>query len=297
MAPLRRKYCKSCEQKQSTRRTLLARKENQLYGWFNRRKDRWSQHKSNGGDLSFEEYVLHVEAKSLKWTVQKHWIPKKKMKKSSNQCKQCGVDCGIKIYCSVNCSWKWRYRNQSDMNTWERVRSQFKKWHTNGKQSKLTKSLGYNRQELASHLERNFQHGMSWKNYGDWHIDHIIPKSWFNPNDYWELRACWSLQNLQPLWKKDNWSKGNRASLRDVADVLESLRLFNINMYSATVQVVHRNIDKAPDYNEFLERQREIDSCKQWMTEEDVIVEQAMTYGGWALEYVKQQCPHRITLC
>ena len=39
---------------------------------------------------------------------------------------------------------------------------------------------------------------MSWDNYGsDWYIDHKIPDSW-------------SLNNLQPMWAKDNLAKGNR---------------------------------------------------------------------------------------
>ena len=49
---------------------------------------------------------------------------------------------------------------------------------------------------------------MSWDNYGDWHIDHITPKSTFDLSDPDEIRACWSLPNLRPLWGKDNIRKG-----------------------------------------------------------------------------------------
>jgi hypothetical protein len=57
---------------------------------------------------------------------------------------------------------------------------------------------------------------MSWQNYGTaWHIDHVVPKSWFNLEidngvDEYELRICWSLQNLQPMWMNENLEKKNR---------------------------------------------------------------------------------------
>jgi len=72
--------------------------------------------------------------------------------------------------------------------------------------------LGYKPEELICHLESKFQHGMSWGNYGEWHIDHINPDSWFNymsTNDV-EFKSSWALSNLQPLWARDNLSKGNR---------------------------------------------------------------------------------------
>jgi len=66
--------------------------------------------------------------------------------------------------------------------------------------------------ELKEHLEAQFQPGMSWDNYGyrGWHIDHIKPKSLFNFESHEdpEFKECWCLANLQPLWAKDNLSKG-----------------------------------------------------------------------------------------
>jgi hypothetical protein len=69
----------------------------------------------------------------------------------------------------------------------------------------------YTVEQLKEHLEAKFQPGMSWENYGKWHIDHVIPKSWWEyekPEDR-EFKQCWSLANLQPLWKIDNIKKGN----------------------------------------------------------------------------------------
>lgn len=74
------------------------------------------------------------------------------------------------------------------------------------------KLVGYTLDELMNHLESQFTKGMSWSNYGAWHIDHIIPVSFFGFESFSdnEFRQCWSLKNLQPLWAFDNISKGNR---------------------------------------------------------------------------------------
>ena len=69
--------------------------------------------------------------------------------------------------------------------------------------------VGYTCEDLMSHLESQFKGGMSWDNKGQWHIDHIIPRSRFHfnsPEDS-EFKKCWGLSNLQPLWEKDNLTK------------------------------------------------------------------------------------------
>jgi hypothetical protein len=71
--------------------------------------------------------------------------------------------------------------------------------------------LPYTLEELISHLENNFTEGMSWENYGEWHVDHIKPMAsfTFDTIDDDSFNECWSLSNLQPLWAKDNLSKGS----------------------------------------------------------------------------------------
>lgn len=63
-----------------------------------------------------------------------------------------------------------------------------------------------------AHLERQFSPGMSWANYGRWHIDHDTPVARFNFDsaEHPEFKACWALTNLKPLWARDNLSKGAR---------------------------------------------------------------------------------------
>jgi len=72
--------------------------------------------------------------------------------------------------------------------------------------------VGYSVWDLQVHLQSKFTDGMTWERFlkGEIHIDHIIPKSRFHyetPDDP-EFKICWGLNNLQPLWAKDNLSKG-----------------------------------------------------------------------------------------
>jgi hypothetical protein len=70
--------------------------------------------------------------------------------------------------------------------------------------------LGCSLTEFKSHLESLFQAGMSWDNYGEWHIDHIIPCARFDFSSESQQKACFHYTNLQPLWGRDNAAKGAR---------------------------------------------------------------------------------------
>ena len=71
--------------------------------------------------------------------------------------------------------------------------------------------MGYTPVELKENLEKKFLNGMSWENHGEWHVDHIKPISSF-PKDT-HPSVINSLNNLQPLWAKDNLSKGSKILL------------------------------------------------------------------------------------
>jgi|GEM_PF-605043 len=69
--------------------------------------------------------------------------------------------------------------------------------------------VGYTGQELREHLEKQFSTGMSWENYGDWHIDHIRPLSSFIASSVHDpdVKRAWALTNLRPLWAEENLRK------------------------------------------------------------------------------------------
>jgi hypothetical protein len=75
------------------------------------------------------------------------------------------------------------------------------------------KDLGCSVDELRRYLEKQFEPGMLWDNYGkEWHIDHKTPLSWFDLSDKGRFSKACHYTNLQPLWSANNWIKGGRYS-------------------------------------------------------------------------------------
>lgn len=75
---------------------------------------------------------------------------------------------------------------------WERA------WHSScirAKQFKLPKG------PFKARMESLFKNGMTWENYGEWEVDHIVPLSKGGKH---------SPQNLQPLWRLENKIKGSK---------------------------------------------------------------------------------------
>ena len=90
------------------------------------------------------------------------------------------------------------------------MRGCLKRLMTSKNGSRTEKLLGYSRFALVSRIEFQFKDGMSWENYGEWHIDHKKPISRFLSQGITEPKIINALSNLQPLWAKDNLSKGDR---------------------------------------------------------------------------------------
>tara|TARA_R110001592_G_scaffold314840_1_gene590569 strand:- start:715 stop:1260 length:546 start_codon:yes stop_codon:yes gene_type:complete len=76
------------------------------------------------------------------------------------------------------------------------------------KKSKIHECLGISWEGFEEYLSSLFTEGMSWDNYGEWEIDHKIPI--VSSNNIEELEKLFYYTNLQPLWMKDNRSKGGR---------------------------------------------------------------------------------------
>jgi len=69
---------------------------------------------------------------------------------------------------------------------------------------------------LIQYLEKKFKPGMNWDNYGEWHIDHIFPVSKVNLENEEELQKVCHYSNLQPLWAKENMSKGSKIMSKSI---------------------------------------------------------------------------------
>jgi len=78
------------------------------------------------------------------------------------------------------------------------------------------KLLGCSVLFLKSYLEHQFTKDMNWNNYGifGWHIDHIKPCFSFDLSKESEQKKCFHYTNLQPLWAKDNLSKGKKEKIK-----------------------------------------------------------------------------------
>lgn len=64
------------------------------------------------------------------------------------------------------------------------------------------------KEQLKQHLEAQFKPGMTWENYGEWHIDHKLPLSLILSGTHgYEL---FHYKNLQPLWAQDNLRKSDK---------------------------------------------------------------------------------------
>ncbi len=70
--------------------------------------------------------------------------------------------------------------------------------------------ISFTEKQLKVHLEKGFKDGMAWDNYGTiWHIDHKIPLAAFNLRSEIDIKRCWALDNLQPLFAIENLRKGS----------------------------------------------------------------------------------------
>jgi hypothetical protein len=70
--------------------------------------------------------------------------------------------------------------------------------------------LGCSLGRFMEYLHAHFLPGMSFSNYGEWHVDHKIPCAEFNFSDPEHQKVCFHFTNLQPLWAADNLRKGKK---------------------------------------------------------------------------------------
>lgn len=109
-----------------------------------------------------------------------------------------------------------RYRNNLQCRLSCILRSRLGKAIKNQqKVGSAVEDLGCSIDALIGFLEDKFQEGMSWDNYGEWHIDHVMPLSSFNLTNPNELKKACHYTNLQPLWSTDNLRKSNKVNCID----------------------------------------------------------------------------------
>ena len=113
---------------------------------------------------------------------------------------------------------KWVSKNRHKVNEWARQRRKQPYYKLREAHRSLLRrtidgkkyDLGYTREELKEHIEKLFSEGMSWDNYGEWEIDHIKPVKAFWDEGVTDPKIVSALQNLQPLWARDNRKKSSK---------------------------------------------------------------------------------------
>jgi hypothetical protein len=68
--------------------------------------------------------------------------------------------------------------------------------------------LGCTVEYFLNHISEKFKEGMGFENHGEWHIDHIIPLAFAKTEE--EVVKLNHYTNFQPLWAKENLSKGKK---------------------------------------------------------------------------------------
>lgn len=76
------------------------------------------------------------------------------------------------------------------------------------KKDSTIKLLKYTPDDLRCHIEKLFTQDMSWDNYGNWHIDHIVHLTLFKEDA--PCHIVNELSNLRPLNSKINISRHNK---------------------------------------------------------------------------------------
>lgn len=71
--------------------------------------------------------------------------------------------------------------------------------------------LGCDFEFFFTYIEAKFKKGMTFKNYGEWELDHIKPIS--SANSITEVEQLNHYTNFQPLWKSENRVKSNKIEI------------------------------------------------------------------------------------
>jgi hypothetical protein len=103
-------------------------------------------------------------------------------------------------------------RRKTDPQFWLVARIRSRMNHALGGRAKSHSSitlLGCTGGEALAHIISQFAEGMTLANRGKvWHVDHIKPLASFDLQDPDQYAKACHYTNLQPLFKKDNLSKG-----------------------------------------------------------------------------------------
>lgn len=106
-----------------------------------------------------------------------------------------------------------RYHSQVEFKIASLVRSRFRlALKGNAKKGSAIVLLGCTIEHFKTYISSKFQEGMNWNNWGihGWHLDHIQPLCSIDVKNTEELKKVCHYTNFQPLWAKENLTKGGK---------------------------------------------------------------------------------------
>lgn len=156
-----------------------------------------------------KEYYRNNRDKSLAYA--KQWNDKNRLKIRAQQ--------NARLAKTRKIRWATDPAFRIGMNTRKRI------WHALQragikKNFSSMEALGCSPSFFRAHLESQFTSEFTWENYGKvWEIDHTIPISKFDLNNFEEVKKAFHYTNCQPLRIEVNRSKGDRLDHRFVPSV------------------------------------------------------------------------------
>lgn len=106
--------------------------------------------------------------------------------------------------------WRGRPQNKIRINLSARVWLAAKK-KGGIKSDSISELIGCSISHFMQRMESMFIGCMSWENYGRaWHVDHIVPCSYFDLTNPEEQRRCFHWTNLRPLWAMTNCKRSDQ---------------------------------------------------------------------------------------
>lgn len=187
-----RKYC-SLKCRRKFRRIYQGLKSKQYRKTHKEQINKWKETHENYFKLYRTKHRIELRIKNRKYyTIHKQQTKQyrnlyKNRRNKQNKIKK-NKDINYKILCNLR------------IRMWKVLKG------INKSQSTL-KLLGCSMNQLKQHFQSKFKLGMSWSNYGKWHIDHIKPCASFDLSKPKEQKKCFHYKNLQPLWAKENLEK------------------------------------------------------------------------------------------
>lgn len=188
--------CKDCQNKKyQDNKESKNQKERERYLIYSK-TEKYKQRKK----LYYQENKQKINENSKKW--RENNLDRSKETSRSNY---------IKNKSSILSRYKKRLENDPLFKFIQSLKCNIRNSLIRSGYSKKTKTfqiLGIEFDEFKLYIQNQFKEGMTWQNYGKWHLDHKKPISWAKTEEE-AIELC-HYTNYQPLWSEENISKSNK---------------------------------------------------------------------------------------